>query len=325
MLFFFTVILLGCSSSLYSKAILRDDCDGDGSKIPNCKDHLTPELEGLSFYLPHENNCSRYWECSPNLLICLFECPPLSETELLYFNDKVPPQDGFCDWPSNVDCTLEGTTTTPAPPTTTTKTTAARTTTIPVITTKTTIAEPSTTTLVPTTKITTADQKTTTTTIAATTTAAPSTTVPTEEPTTSQTQMGSIEAITFTTLSCLGCPSGPVEGGLKVRLQSASGLVCETERGLDRFDMVDYVVGEELRFDQGVDDGLVGCYKQIFPEGIAGGAVTWTGSGIFAAKETQICVELSSDADVPQKWCCNMNNGYSQTNVEDKLEHCSLE
>ena len=33
-------------------------CEVDESVVPSCLDHLTPELEGLSFYLPHE-----YSEC----------------------------------------------------------------------------------------------------------------------------------------------------------------------------------------------------------------------------------------------------------------------
>ena len=49
MLFF---LLLGVG--LAESAIIRDSCQGDGSVEPNCRDHLTPELEGLSFYLPHE-------------------------------------------------------------------------------------------------------------------------------------------------------------------------------------------------------------------------------------------------------------------------------
>ena len=28
----------------------------DGSVVPSCYEHLTPELEGLSFYLPHQNS-----------------------------------------------------------------------------------------------------------------------------------------------------------------------------------------------------------------------------------------------------------------------------
>ena len=85
---------------------VSSDCAGDGSIVPACKDHEASVPEGVSFFLPHQYSnvnlstvkcddhdnyldCSRFWECSPDLLICLFECAPISDTELLYFDYTV--------------------------------------------------------------------------------------------------------------------------------------------------------------------------------------------------------------------------------------------
>ena len=51
MFFIFLLLALGCTEG---KVIVREGCDGDGSGVPNCREYLTPELDGLSFYLPHE-------------------------------------------------------------------------------------------------------------------------------------------------------------------------------------------------------------------------------------------------------------------------------
>ena len=48
-------------SNCLSMSIFEDDCDGDGSVVPDCKEHLTPELNGLSFFLPHEFSNETYW------------------------------------------------------------------------------------------------------------------------------------------------------------------------------------------------------------------------------------------------------------------------
>merc|ERR1719477_576365 len=237
----------------------------DGSVVPSCYEHLAPELEGLSFYLPHQNNCSKYWECSPNMLICLFECAPISETELLYFDYTLPPQEGRCDWPYAVECTMGGPTN---PPTTTT----ARTTTMYSTTTK----VPSTT-KAPTTTMAPTTTKTPTTTMAPTTTNAPTTTkaptTTTVMPATTTLEEGAIQAITFQTGSCIGCPSGTAEGGLKVRLEGENGFQCQTG-GLDHPDKKDYEAGAVAVFDAGEVDGLQGCYQEVVTGSVTGGSVT---------------------------------------------------
>ena len=50
-------------------------------------------------------DCGKFWECGPNLVPCLFVCPPISGDiggGSLYFNKEL----GICDWPFNVDCTM---------------------------------------------------------------------------------------------------------------------------------------------------------------------------------------------------------------------------
>jgi len=310
----------------------------DGSVVPSCYEHLTPELEGLSFYLPHQNNCSKYWECSPNMLICLFECAPISETELLYFDYTLPPQEGRCDWPYAVECTMGGPTN---PPTTTTartttmysttakvpSTTKAPTTTMAPTTTKTpTTTKAPTTTMAPTTTNAPTTTKAPTTTMAPTTTKvptttkAPTTTTTTVMPTTTTLEEGAIQAITFQTGSCIGCPSGTVEGGLKVRLEGENGFQCQTG-GLDHPDKKDYEAGVVAVFDAGEVDGLQGCYQEVVTGSVTGGSVTWTGTGMFAASKRDICVQLSGEGVT---WCCKMKDGYSSTNLAVQLQSCEI-
>merc|ERR1719427_121739 len=150
------LLFLSCPP-LHTMVQVYSDCSGDGSMVPNCRDYTNSVPPGVSFYLPHDNNCSRFWECSPNFIVCLFECAPISEDESLYFDYTKPPELGQCDWPWAVDCTMGGTTTTTT--TTTTPTTTASTTTTTTSTTTTTT--PSTTTTTPTTTTTTTPTTTT--------------------------------------------------------------------------------------------------------------------------------------------------------------------
>merc|ERR1719508_145110 len=98
-------------------------CVTDGSVEPNCTQWSDPEK---TFYQPHQYNCSRFWQCSPDFKPCLLECPSISEEMgggSLSFNTEL----SVCDWPWNVDCTTTSEPTTPA--TTTPATTTAGTTT----------------------------------------------------------------------------------------------------------------------------------------------------------------------------------------------------
>jgi len=135
-----TIFLLLSMLSFTSAAPGGGPCNGDGSLEPHC--------DGSRLYFPHEFDCSKFWECGPNLKPCLFQCPPISQ-ELgggtLLFNIKAQ----TCDWPVYVDCQGPQTTTelinnsTTADATTDTATTdaVAHTTTTNVITTNSTAAQ----------------------------------------------------------------------------------------------------------------------------------------------------------------------------------------
>merc|ERR1719158_480167 len=111
---------------------------------------------------------------------------------------------------------------------------------------------PTTTTTTTTTTITTTTSTTTTITTTTTTT---TTTITTSPSTSTTSSPDSVEAITFKVGSCVGCPSGNEEGGLKVLLESEDGFECQTE-GLDHPGRHDYRGGVIARFDGSEDDGL---------------------------------------------------------------------
>merc|ERR1711963_1369431 len=90
-----TIFLLLSMLSFTSAAPGGGPCNGDGSLEPHC--------DGSQLYFPHEFDCSKFWECGPNLKPCLFQCPPISEDlggGNLLFNTNAQ----TCDWPVYVDC-----------------------------------------------------------------------------------------------------------------------------------------------------------------------------------------------------------------------------
>jgi len=99
-------------------------------------------------------------------------------------------------------------------------------------------------------------------------------------------------------------------------LESEDGFECQTE-GLDHPGRHDYRGGVIARFDGSEDDGLAGCYQQVVAGGLTGGSVTWTGSGMFAAFNREICVEMKEAS-----WCCKMRSGYSNSMETVQLEMC---
>jgi len=56
-------------------------------------------------------------------------------------------------------------------------------------------------------------------------------------------------------------------------------------------------------------------------EQLIGGSVTWTGTGMFAAKKREICVKVSGSDD---DWCCQMKEGYSSSNVAVQMHDCRI-
>merc|ERR1712123_520773 len=134
-------------------------CGEDDSVKPDCRQRPIGTPAGVSFYMPHQFNCSRFWECGPDMVPCLFECPQIDENESLYFN----PDMSICDWPWNVDCTPPTSTFASTPATATTTSMPATTTTASMPSTTTSASIPSTTTSMPVTTTTASMPATTTT------------------------------------------------------------------------------------------------------------------------------------------------------------------
>merc|ERR1719239_624461 len=226
--------------------------------------------------------------------------------------------------------TTTTTTTTDAPTTTTTTTTTiapTTTTTLAPATTTTTVQPTTTTTFAPTTttttlqSTTTTTEETTTTTQEATTTEASTTTTTLQTTTTTTAELvGALKSISFNVSSCLGCPGSPVEGGIKVLLRGG-GRQCETLAGLDHKDTMEYVSGQQVVFDgepdQGLSDGLTGCYKSYLGNEVTGGIVAWLGSGIFAAHGSWISFELTGG----RIYRCTLN-GMALQNMAVDLHLC---
>jgi len=80
-------------------------------------------------------------------------------------------------------------------------------------------------------------------------------------------------------------------------LLRGGGRQCETVAGLDHKDTMEYVSGQQVIFDgepdQGLSDGLSGCYRSYLGNEVTGGIVAWLGSGIFAPHGSRISFELT--------------------------------
>jgi len=129
-----------------------------------------------------------------------------------------------------------------------------------------------------------------------------------------------LTSIYFVTGSCIGCPSSPVEGGLKIRLDGSNGKGCQTDGGLDHVDIQDYVSGTTAVFAG--EEELTSCYLSDLGGAVQGGAVTWLSSGMFAARNREICLMLAGDNN--SSWCCDMESGYSAQNVPVELVNCKI-
>ena len=118
----------------------------------------------------------------------------------------------------------------------------------------------------------------------------------------------------------MGCAQDVVEGGLRVKLLTTSGQMCQTA-GLDNTEQRDYQQGQAASFST-AEDGMENC--ENFPAGgLTGGTVTWTGSGVFAARSREICAQLSAE-EALQTWCCTMDDAASAQNVQVSLSKCAL-
>jgi len=91
--------------------------------------------------------------------------------------------------------------------------------------------------------------------------------------------------------------------------------------GLDHQDTMEYVAGQQVVFDgepdQGVSDGLTGCYKSYLGNEVTGGIVAWLGSGIFGAHGSRLSFELTGG----RIYRCTLN-GMALQNMAVDLHLC---
>ena len=104
-------------------------------------------------------------------------------------------------------------------------------------------------------------------------------------------------------------------------LTTESGAYCSTA-GLDDPDARDYTPQQEAVFTR-VEEGMGLCYGALLTGGPVTGSVTWTGQGIFAARMTEICVDISAEADL-DTWCCQTDSGSVIGGHTVSLIHCHL-
>ena len=104
-------------------------------------------------------------------------------------------------------------------------------------------------------------------------------------------------------------------------LSTESGAYCSTA-GLDDPDARDYIPQQEAVFTL-VEEGMGLCYGALLSGGPVTGSVTWTGQGIFAAFMTEICVDISAEADL-DTWCCQTDSGSVIGGHTVSLIHCHL-
>merc|ERR1711935_1273344 len=104
---------------------------------------------------------------------------------------------------------------------------------------------------------------------------------------------GLLSSVFFTTGSCIGCPSGNIEGGFKLVLEGRGDRRCETLVGLDHPNQRDYVSGFVAVFDgdddEGETDGMRGCVNSDLGGEVNGGSITWLATGVFAPRYLRIC------------------------------------
>ena len=104
-------------------------------------------------------------------------------------------------------------------------------------------------------------------------------------------------------------------------LTTEAGAHCSTA-GLDDPEARDYIPQQEAVFTQ-VEEGMGLCYGAVLSGGPVTGSVTWTGQGIFAARMTEICVDITAEADL-DTWCCQTNSGSVTGGHTVSLINCHL-
>ena len=103
-------------------------------------------------------------------------------------------------------------------------------------------------------------------------------------------------------------------------LSTEADITCSTA-GLDDPEARDYIGGQEAVFTR-EDEGMEGCYEAVLGGGPVTGSVIWTGTGLFAAFDNEICVDISAEAD-PDTWCCQ-TEGFANAGQVVPLVNCQL-
>ena len=119
----------------------------------------------------------------------------------------------------------------------------------------------------------------------------------------------------------MGCEDSNVEGGLSVTLTTDADISCSTA-GLDDPEAKDYIQHQEAVFTR-VEEGMEGCYGAVLAGGPGTGSVTWTGQGIFSARNREVCVDITAEDDL-DTWCCQTNSASIMQGNTVSLINCQL-
>ena len=104
-------------------------------------------------------------------------------------------------------------------------------------------------------------------------------------------------------------------------LTTDADISCSTA-GLDNPEAKDYIQGQEAVFTR-VEEGMEGCYGAVLAGGPGTGSVTWTGQGIFAARNREVCVDITAEDDL-DTWCCQTNSEIIEQGNMVSLKNCHL-
>ena len=104
-------------------------------------------------------------------------------------------------------------------------------------------------------------------------------------------------------------------------LTTEADISCSTA-GLDDPEARDYIAGQEAVFTR-EEEGMEGCYGAVLAGGPGTGSVTWTGQGMFSARMTEVCVDITAEADM-DTWCCQTSEGSVIAGNTVSLVNCHL-
>ena len=119
----------------------------------------------------------------------------------------------------------------------------------------------------------------------------------------------------------MGCEDSNIEGGVSVTMTTDADISCSTA-GLDDPEAQDYIQAQEAVFTR-VEEGMEGCYGAVLAGGPVTGSVTWTGQGIFSARNREVCVDITAEDDL-DTWCCQTNSASIMQGNTVSLINCQL-